>query len=115
VWRWRIGGIRARLRRGRRAREVRPPSSISEVGPNVEFGLGGSPGGMGERGGGRLADMEQNRGDGIGVGQERDERERRRTGGADEGKDFLDPSQEGGPGEGARGVVEGPANSPPSP
>jgi hypothetical protein len=52
---------------------------------------------MGERGGGRLADMDQNPGDGIGVGQERDERERRLAGGTDEGKDFIDPSLQGGP------------------
>jgi len=50
--------------------------------------------------------MDQNPGDGIGVGQERDERERRLTGGADEGKDFIDPSQEDGPpgGPGGGGV-----------
>jgi hypothetical protein len=40
------------------------------------------------------------------ISQERDERERRLTGGADEGKDFIDPSQEDGPpgGPGGGGI-----------
>jgi hypothetical protein len=73
-------------------------------GPHVELNLGRSPGGMEEGGRGRLTDVGEDLGDGVGVGKECNERERRLTGGADEGKDFKDPSQEGGPSGGARGA-----------
>lgn len=66
-------------------------------GAHGELGLRGSPGGVDQRGGGGLADVGQDLCDGIRVGQERDERERRVAGGTDEGKDFIDPGQEGCP------------------
>lgn len=74
------------------------------VGSHIEFGLGWSPGGVDQRGRGGLADVGQDPGDGIRVGQEGDEREGRVAGGTDEGKDFIDPGQEGGPSGGTRGA-----------
>jgi hypothetical protein len=66
-------------------------------GPHGELGLGWAPGGMEEWGRGGLADVGQDSGDGLGVGKEGDERERGLAGGADQGENFIDPGQEGGP------------------
>ena len=56
------------------------------TGVHGELGLGWPPGGVEERGRSGLSDMGQDLCDGVGVGEERDERERRLTGWADEGK-----------------------------
>ena len=65
--------------------------------PDMELGLGRSSGGMDEGGRSGLADVGQDQGDGFRLGEDRDERERRLTGWADEGKDLIDPSQQGRP------------------
>ncbi len=67
------------------------------VRPHVEFGLGWSPGGVDQRGGGGLADMGQDLDNRVGIDEERDERERRLAGGTDQREDFIDPSQKSGP------------------
>ena len=51
-----------------------------------EVGLGWPPGGMDQRGGCGLAEMDENLGDRLRVGQECDEGEGRLAGGTDEGK-----------------------------
>jgi hypothetical protein len=74
--------------------------------PDTELGLGRPPGGMDERGRCRLTDMGEDLGNRFRVDEERDERERRLTGWADEGKDLVDSRQEGGPsGRPGRGGV----------
>jgi len=75
-------------------------------GPHVKLNLGWAPGGMGERGGGGLADMGKDLCDGLGIGEERDEREGFLAGGTDQGEDLIDPGQEGGPpgGPGGGGI-----------
>jgi hypothetical protein len=61
---------------------------------------------MGEWGRSGLSDMGQDPCDGLRIGQKGDERERRLAGGTEEGKHFIDPSQEGGPsGRWGRGGV----------
>jgi len=70
---------------------------VPNVGSHGELGLGWSPGGMEERGRGGLADVGQDLADGLGVSQERDQGERFLAGGTDQGEDFIDPGQEGGP------------------
>lgn len=76
---------------------------------HVEFGLRWAPGGMGERGRSGLTDMGQDLRDGLRIGQERDEGEGRLAGWADEGEDFIDPGQEGGPSQDAgRSGLDGP-------
>jgi hypothetical protein len=76
------------------------------VGPDGELGLRGSPGGMKKRGRSGFTDMGQDLCDGLGVGEEGDERERRLAGWTNQGEDFVDPSQEGGPsGRPGRGGV----------
>jgi hypothetical protein len=55
---------------------------------------------MEEWGRGGLTDVGQDSGDGLQVGEvgeERDKGEGFLAGGADEGEDFIDPGQEGGP------------------
>ena len=47
--------------------------------------------------------MDQNPGDGLGVGQERDEGEGFLAGGTDQGEDLVDPSQKSGPLGGTEG------------
>ncbi|MCJ7627524.1 MAG: hypothetical protein MUO50_03950, partial [Longimicrobiales bacterium] len=63
-------------------------------------------GGMKGRGRGRLTDMGENLGDRPGIGEDRNEREGRLAGWADEGKHLIDPSQQSGPpgGPGRGGV-----------
>ena len=76
------------------------------AGPHVEFGLRRSPGGMKERGRGRLPDVGQDLCDGLRVDQKGDELEGRPAGWTDQGEGFIDPSQEGGPsGRPGRGGV----------
>ncbi len=58
------------------------------AGPHGELGLGRSPGGMEERGRGGLTDVGEDLCDGLGIGEERDEREGRLAGGTDEGEDL---------------------------
>jgi hypothetical protein len=48
--------------------------------------------------------MSQDPCDGLRIGQTGDERERRLTGGTEEGKHLMGPSQEGGPSWGASGA-----------
>ena len=67
------------------------------VGPQAEFGLGWSSGGMKGRGRGGLTDVGEDMSNWLGIRQERDERERFLAGGADQREDFIDPGQEGGP------------------
>ena len=76
------------------------------VGLHGEFGLGWSPGWMEEWGRGGLADVGQNLGNGLRIGEEGNEGEGALTGWADEGEDLIDSSQEGGPsGRPGRGGV----------
>jgi hypothetical protein len=73
---------------------------------DVELGLRWPPGRMEEGGRSGLADVGEDLGDGLGVSQECDERERCLTGGTDQGEGFIDPGQEGGPsGRPGRGGV----------
>ena len=68
-------------------------SGLTDMGEDLGDGIG--------------IDMGEDLGDGLGIGEECDERERRLTGWADEGKNLVDPSQEGGssgrPGRGGVG------------
>ena len=52
---------------------------------------------MDQRGRSGLADVGQDLGDGLGLGQERDEGEGRLAGGTDQREDLIDPSQQGRP------------------
>jgi len=63
------------------------------TGAHVEFGLGGSPGWMEERGRGGLADVGEDPGDGFGAGEQGDEREGCLAGWTCQGEGFLDPGQ----------------------
>ncbi len=62
-----------------------------------ELGLGRPPCGVepGRRAG--LAGVGEDLGDRLGIGEYRDERKRRVTGGTDQREDFIDPGEEGGP------------------
>ena len=73
------------------------------VGPHGELGLRRSPGGMDQRRGSRLADVGQDSGDGLRVGEERNEGEGFLAGRTDERKDFIDPGQESSPPGGTGG------------
>ena len=74
------------------------------VGPHGKLGLGWAPGWMVERGRGGLADMGQDLCDGLGLGEERDEREEFLAGWTDQGEDFIDPGQESRPPGETRGA-----------
>ena len=76
------------------------------VGPHGELRLGWAPGRMGQRGRGGLADVGEDLGDGLGLGEERDEREGFPAGGTDQGEDLVDASQKRGPpgGPGGGGI-----------
>jgi hypothetical protein len=82
---------------------------LPTAGPHGELGLGWAPSGVDQRGGGGLAHVGEDLGDGLGLGEERDEGERRLTGGTDQREDFIDPSEKsgppGGPGGGGIGCV----------
>jgi hypothetical protein len=56
---------------------------------------------------GGLADVGEDLGDGLRIGEERDKGEGRLTGWTDEGKHLVDPGQEGGPFGGPAGVGSG--------
>jgi hypothetical protein len=60
---------------------------------HVELGLGWAPGGMNQRRRGGLADVGEDSGDGLGLGEERDEGEGCLADGADQGKHLIDPCQ----------------------
>ena len=81
--------------------------TVGPQGRHGELGLGRSPGGMDGRGRGRLADVDQDLGNGFGIGEDRDKGERRLAGRTDQGEGFIDSGQEGGPfgGPGKGGVV----------
>ena len=81
-------------------------SGFPTRGPMRSSVWGGPRAGWMRRGRSGLTDVGQDLGDGFRVGEERDEREGRLAGGTDEGEDFIDPSQEGGPpgGSGRGGI-----------
>ena len=62
-----------------------------------ELGLRRCPGGMEERGRGRLTDVGKDSGDGLQIGEERDEREGCVAGWTDQWEDFINACQESGP------------------
>ena len=62
---------------------------FGRAGPHAELGLGWSSGGMKGRGRSGLTDMGEDLGNRLRISQERDERERRLAGRADEGEDFI--------------------------
>ncbi len=65
--------------------------------PHSELGLGWPPGGMDERGRGGFADMGEDSGNGLGMGEEGDKREGCLAGRTDQGENFIDPGEEGRP------------------
>jgi hypothetical protein len=74
---------------------------------HLQFSLRWSPGGMNQRRGGGLADVGENSGDGLRLGEERDEGEGGATGGAGQREGLVDSGQKSGPRGGSAAACGG--------
>ena len=68
--------------------------TLDPAGTYLEFGLRRSPGGMDQPGRAGLTDVGEDLGDGLGLGEERDEGERRLAAGTDQREHLIDPGRD---------------------